>query len=60
MQMLGQMMQEDTKGSSRNDYSEMGQLFKAINRGDADAVKSVCMADTSLVSLICLIMCGCK
>ena len=33
------------------DNSEMSQLFQAINQGDADAVRSVCMADKSLVSL---------
>ena len=33
------------------DDSEMSQLFQAINQGDADAVRSVCMADKSLVSL---------
>ena len=50
MRMLGQMVEDEGKGSSGQDEGEMGQLFKAINRGDADAVKSVCMADTSLVS----------
>lgn len=49
--MLAQMVQEEHTGSSgqEHDKSEMGQLFKAINKGDTEAVRCVCAADKSLL-----------
>ncbi|KAL8578225.1 hypothetical protein ACOMHN_040986 [Nucella lapillus] len=54
MKMLAQMVQEDTAGSSGRsrkggDQSEMGQVFKAISRGDTEAVQNVCAANPDLL-----------
>ncbi|KAK7093215.1 E3 ubiquitin-protein ligase MIB2-like [Littorina saxatilis] len=49
MRVLAQVAQKDDTGSNRDDGSEMSQLFYAINRGDAEAVQAVCMADTELL-----------
>lgn len=50
MKMLAQMVQEDSSGGREGgDQSEMGQLFKAINRGDREAVQNVCTVDRDLM-----------
>jgi hypothetical protein len=51
MKLLAQLGQDGSKDrSGREDESEMGQMFRAITRGDVVAVQSVCMAEPDLVS----------
>nr|KAG5706472.1 hypothetical protein BaRGS_032865 [Batillaria attramentaria] len=50
MKMLARMMSDD--GADEEQMTEMGQLFKAINRGDKDAVQSVCQAQPELMKQV--------